>query len=92
MASVLDMDIAFVIEHRGAALVMAGQACLGKNKVQLRQKLHVHAKLLCTGRCLIAQGGQNRFDFLLFLYLQFPHLIVQPDNGHGLNEKGGTSG
>ena len=57
MASVLDMDIAFVIEHRGAALVMAGQACLGKNKVQLRQKLHVHAKLLCTGRCLIAQGG-----------------------------------
>ena len=92
MASVLDMDVASVIEHRGAALIMAGQSGLGKYKVQLCQKLHVHAKLLCTGRCLVAQGGQNRFDFLLLLYFQLTHLIVQLDDGHWLDEKGGACG
>ena len=92
MAPVLDMDTAFVIEHRRAAFIMAGQAGLGKNKVQLRQQLHVHTKLLCIGSRLVAQGGQNRFNFLLLLNLQLPHLIVQPDDGHGLDEKGGTRG
>ena len=41
VASVLDVDIAPVVEDGSAALVVAGQGGLGENEVQLGKQLHI---------------------------------------------------
>ena len=46
MPSVLDVDVAAVVEHRGAAAVVPGQGGLGENEVQLGQELHVDGQVL----------------------------------------------
>ena len=71
---------------------MSGEGGLGKNKVQLCQKLLIGAYLLGIGSGLIAQVRQHGFDLFFLLRFQFPKLIVQLDNGHRLNEQRGACG
>ena len=54
MASVFDVNAAFVIKYRRTALVLAGQGGFGKDKVKLGQKLHIQAQLFYMGSRLIA--------------------------------------
>ena len=46
MTAILDVDAAFGVELRLAALEMAGQRCFGENEVQSGQNLQVDGKLL----------------------------------------------
>ena len=67
MAAFSNVDPSFLIERRCHAVVRAGKACLGENKVQLCQDLVVGAQPLCIFRHAVGQFHEDGVDLFLLL-------------------------
>ena len=92
VAPVLDIDVAVAVKYRRAALVVPGEGSLGEDKVQVSEDVQIVPQLLLVRRQLVAQICQHSLDLLLLLDLQGAQVVVQADDGHGLDKQGGPGG
>ena len=91
MAGLLDLDVTVGIKLRAGAIHVPCQGGAGKDEVQLGQHLQVGAQGVDMGSGLTAQGSQDHLDLFLLGDLQLTDLVVQLDDGHGLDKEGRTA-
>ena len=92
MSRAPDVDDMILIEQGLCGILFQGQRSLCKNEIQAGHHVLVLRDFhrMLSGES--AEGGENLFDFFLFLQFQFPHLVIQVDHGSGLNENGASRG
>ena len=76
MAGLFQMDASVGIENRLGGIHIQGESGSGKDEIQLDHDLQVSADsvdILCG---LLAEVGENGFDFFLLLKFQFADVIV----------------
>ena len=87
-----DIDDMILVENGLGCILFQGQRGFCKNEIQTGH----HVLVFCDFHRMLpgesAEGGENLFDFFLFLKLQLTHLIIQIDHGGGLNENGAPRG
>ena len=79
--------MAFLIKNGFRSVIGFTQHGPGENEIQAGQDPEVVCDIFIFCSSSVAELCKDRFNGFLFLKLQFPQLIVEFDNGHGLNEK-----
>ena len=92
MASLADIDIKFVIKNRPGGILLHSQVRTGENEIQLRHILRVVLELHEMVACLGRERCKNLLDLFFLLYSQFSQLVVESDDGSGLDKKCGACG
>ena len=85
------MDIVLV-EQGLTSLHLFREGSFGKDKVKFCQKQDIALQVFGVRSSQGTEGNQDFLDFLLLFHSQFRQFVVQFDNGHWLNEKGGSGG
>ena len=86
MASVLDIDIPFVVKFRFHAVIVAGKSCLCENKIELCQNRKIREDRVGVRHKLAGKSCQNKFNFPFFLDFQLAQFVVQLDDRERLDK------
>ena len=92
MASLPDIDIAFIVKNRPGGILLHGKICAGENEIQPGHVFSVVLEFHEVFAGFGGKSGQDLLNLLFFLQDQFPHLIVERDNGRRLDKKCGARG
>ena len=90
MAAIQDIDVIFIVENRTDGILVHGQTCARKNKIQLGHIFCVVLQFHEMIARLFGEGCQNLLNLFFLLQGKFPQLIVEGDDSGGLDEKGGA--
>ena len=86
MASVLDIDIPFVVKFRFHAVIVAGKSCLCENKIELCQNRKIREDRVGVRHKLAGKSCQNELNFPFFLDFQLAQFVVQLDDRERLDK------
>ena len=92
MAPLSDIDIAFIVKNRPGGILLHGKICAGENEIQPGHVFSVVLEFHEVFAGFDGKSGQDLLNLLFFLQDQFPHLIVERDNGSRLDKKCGARG
>ena len=90
VAGILEVDDACIVQMRSGRLHGVGHLCLGKDQVQVDAALVALFRFTVNRPGLVRQVSEDPLDLLPLLAEQDTDLVVRLDDGHRLDEDGGS--